>query len=109
MIFFPNMSMKLCEFPKNMYTRFRFSIFSFVSVNPPEILVSVVSVFTHFGRPLLWLPICMLIFHASLNDKNAVYFLCSITISNEVFKTPALFFKEKPLDMLYTSGDTIYW
>ena len=24
MIFFPNMRMKSCEFPKNMYTRFRF-------------------------------------------------------------------------------------
>ena len=54
MILFPNMSMKSCEFLKNMYTRFRFGIFGFVLVNPTEILVSVVSVFTHFGRPLLY-------------------------------------------------------
>ena len=38
-----------------MYSKFRFGIFSFVSVNPTEISVSVVSVFTRFGRPLPYL------------------------------------------------------
>ena len=35
-----------------MYAKFRFGILGFVSVNPTEISVSVVSVFTRFGRPL---------------------------------------------------------
>ena len=35
-----------------IYAKFRFGSFSFVSVNTTEISVSVVSVFTRFGRPL---------------------------------------------------------
>ena len=35
-----------------IYAKFRFGSFGFVSVNPTEISVSVVSVFTCFGRPL---------------------------------------------------------
>ena len=38
-----------------MYSKFRFGIFSFVLVNPTKISVSVVSVFTRFGRPLPYL------------------------------------------------------
>ena len=45
MIFFQKMLPEI-------YAKFRFGSFGFVSVNPTEISVSVVSVFGHFGRPL---------------------------------------------------------
>ena len=45
MIFFKKMLPEI-------YAKFRFGSFGFVSVNPTEISVSVVSVFTRFGRPL---------------------------------------------------------
>ena len=45
MIFFKKMLPEI-------YAKFRFGSFGFVSVNPTEISVSVVSVFTCFGRPL---------------------------------------------------------
>ena len=46
MIFFQKMLPEI-------YAKFRFGSFGFVSVNPTEISVSVVSVFTRFGRTLL--------------------------------------------------------
>ena len=46
MIFFQKMLPEI-------YAKFRFGSFGFVSVNPTEISVSVVSVFSRFGRPLI--------------------------------------------------------
>ena len=47
MIFFKKMLPEI-------YAKFRFGSFGFVSVNPTKISVSVVSAFSRFGRPLTW-------------------------------------------------------